>query len=347
MNKQTIKLGNKYYDAITGAQIPDQSGSPHDHDRLQNHDKKTETKVAMVSTSKPALHTVKPSQTLMRSAVKRPVPVQSRTIKVQTVAEPTVVAPKIIPKSSVTRVSQDRLVRANLTLRHEKISRFSGVMQPPSPTQFAHVPVQPAPATKPEEVPLQAPEPKRTNEPFGHDMFTNAIAAAQHHVDIKSYTAAYKRRAKHHFASMSLGVTALLVIVGFAVFLNSPQLQIHVAGIRAGVTTSGQDYSKAGFAFVGVEVEDSKRVLYLKDTQGERYKLTEQATSWGEKDMLANVASHKANGAPNYTVMKIDDQKVYHFDTGASTWIKNGTWYSLGGTANLSPEQLERLIRNV
>lgn len=343
MSRQTIKINGKHYDAITGELLVDLA-SPDDHDAQANTHKVALAKTKPTSARTVVVHQAKPSQTLMRSAVKKPV-AKSTPIHVQHAIVPQDVAVSIAPKPSVSSISHARLERAKTTVRSEHISRFghdqaAGKLA----VQFTHVPVRSAP-NKPEDIDVTAgaPQPKPTNSP--EDMFTRAIAAANHHADIKSHTRNYKKTAHRHFASMAIGASALFVIVGFASYLNSPSLQIRIAGVQAGVSTITPDFAAAGFAFTGVSTNQAKRVIGLK-TDEASYQLVQQATNWAGGQMIDEISSVSANGKPNFTTMQFGNQTVYRLSNGNVTWVKNGTWYQLNGERAISDTVVQTLVEN-
>lgn len=277
----------------------------------------------------------------MRTAVKKPA---SQPIRVQAVIDDKTsgLQHSITPKLSVTAVSPIRSDRATHTPKSEKISRFGDnhVKTTVEPV-FEHVPVKLAPET-PENTEPAAPEPKRTNTP---DMFVRAIANASHFVDIKEHHAKQRRAATRHAISMATGFAALLVIAGFATYINMPGLQIKVAGIQAGVNAMQPNFEKAGFAYNGVQASEGKRVIGLQ-SNGHQYQLLERSTNWDGKTMIGTVSSVSANGTPNYTPVQIGSDTVYRFSEKQATWVKNGTWYHLSGNAAISDMQLMALVQN-
>lgn len=323
MSTQTITIKGRCFDAVTGAVVP-----------------KSATPIAAKKDTA-AKHAPKPSSTLMRAAVKKP---SHPAIRVQTTVEDDVPEPRhiVVPKVAISSVNPSRSERAEQTKLSEKISRFGAQEQSSTVTKrFEHVPVQLAPET-PESTEPPVPEPKRTNTP---DMFVRAIASASHFVDLKEHHTKQRRAAKRHAISMATGFAALLVIAGFATYINMPSVQIRIAGIQAGVNATQPNFQKAGFAYGGVQASDGKRVIGLR-ANGGNYTLLERATNWDGETMITTVSSVNANGAPNYTTVKVGANTVYRFAPTQATWVKNGTWYHLSGTHAVTDSQLASLVKN-
>lgn len=344
MSKQTITINGKHYHAITGELLTDVA-SADDHNAHTNaHSINVNTTSVKPAAKSAALRKAKPSQTLMRSAVKKPAN-HSTVIRVQHEVEHAIASPTVAQKPSVNSIAHARLQRAQSTLRSEQISRFQNkATSKPIVAQHAHVPVQKAPE-KPDEVelPAGAPQPKPGNGP--EDMFTRAIANARHHADIKAHTKAYKQKVRRHFASLAIGASALLVIAGFTAYLNLPSLQLQFAGMQAGVSTINPNFSKAGFSYTGVSVSQSKRVIILK-TADAKYTLVQQPTNWASGQMIGHISSISASGTPNFKTLQFGDQTVYRLNNGNATWIKNGTWYQLNGDRAIGDAQLRSLVQN-
>ncbi len=345
MSRQIIKINGKHYNAVTG-ELLDSFASPDDHDAQTNTHKITVTTSLPLkkAANPPAVHPTKPSQTLMRSAVKKPV-AASTPIRVQHEISVKQAAIPITAKPSVTTVSHARLERAKTTVRSEHVSRFNHDQSPDKPAvQLTHVPVRTAP-DKPDETDAVAgaPQPKPSNGP--EDMFTRAIAAASHHADIKSHTRNYKKTAQRHFASMAIGASALFVIVGFAAYLNTPNLQIRIAGVQAGVSTVSPDFAAAGFIYTGVSASQGKRIVGLK-TDEAGYQLVQQPTNWAGGQMIDEISSVSASGKPNFKTLQFGDQTVYRLNNGNATWVKDGTWYQLNGERAISDTVLRALVQN-
>ncbi len=336
MSTPIIVIKGKKFDAITGKAITEEKP------KTVKAEVKATPKPAVKKTEATKKHTLKPSQTLMRSVVKKPT---HTPIKVQAVLDtPKTPSTIVSHKISVKSTNHSRTERAKAAVRSENISRFGTPTAKTSLTkQYAHVPVKQAPEKPEETTEPTAPTPERTNSV--DQMFLKAIENATHYADIKATSAKHLKKAKLHTANMALGVLALLVIAGFAAYTNMPSVQLKVAGIRAGVATTDPDFEKTGFAYRGVNAENDARIITL-EAQGNTYRLVERATNWDSETMISSISSVGANGAPNYTVITAGEDKIYRFSESQATWVKNGIWYEIHGDAGLTDGQLLKVMRN-
>ncbi len=287
-------------------------------------------------------HQPQRAATLVRRSVKKPSPSLKKQVQVQHQATAPAAHTVVAVKKQASHVDHVRLQRAETIPKNPQVNRFYNP-QPVQPT-FAAIPVQQAPQhhaanqapAAPPPVPLKA----------AADMFEQAIAGANHYVDLAlGKKQQFKKRARRHALSMSAGIVAVLLITAFALYQNSPGAQIKLAGMRAGVATAAPNFVASGFAYSGVTQHDSRLIYGLKNDRG-NYHLSEQTTNWDGDSMIQHVSSVSASGKPNYRGVKVGDHTVYRFDDRQATWVKDGVWYQLSGTAPLSDTELHALVTN-
>jgi hypothetical protein len=275
----------------------------------------------------------------MRTAVKKPAPGLKKQIRVQTGLQRAVPA-VITTKTSTYGIEPQRLARAHNVPRSQQISRF-GAPVPKLAITVSHVPVQPPPKVTNE--PPVTPAPQPANQPL--DMFEQALLGATHFVDLAAHKAHFRKKTRQHVASMTAGAAALLIIAGFAAYQNMPGLQLKVAGFKAGVATAHTpDFKAAGFAFNGVDSNFGRLTIGLKQA-GNNYELVQQNTNWSSSDMIQNISSIDASGAPDYETLQVGNTPVYRFSNTSATWIKDGNWYQLSG-GPLTSTQVQALVKN-
>lgn len=283
-------------------------------------------------------HQPQTTHTLMRQAVHKPGLGVKRQINVQAALQ-TKVSAMLVKKFSIGSVEPNRIIRAKDIHRSRLISRFGRETYRVAPS-VALIPVKTPPIGG---EPSLAPAPHATNKPL--DIFEQAVANANHFVDVKTHRAGLKKRARRHAVSMATGVVALVVIAGFAAYQNTPGLQLKLAGFRAGVATAHTpDFKAAGFAYRGVHTSFGKLVIGLSNA-GKQYQLTQQNTNWSNSDMIQGISSVDASGTPDYNTLQVGATSVYRFGNNSATWIKNGNWYQLSGDV-LTNNQVTSLVKN-
>ncbi len=292
-------------------------------------------------------HKQQTSSTLMRHAVTKPKPGLKKQLHAQTA-----LAGKtpnlLVKKTSAYSVTPERVVRAQATPKSQQVSRFEQRTTSFSiPVALAPVPVMPAPDEQPEGgVPTTAgaPNPAPTNKPA--DMFEHAIQNANHFVDTKVHTRAFRKKRHQQVLSIAAASLALVVIAGFATYMNSPGLQFKLASVQAGLGTQAPDFAAAGFAYGGVRTERGTLTVGLKNGDS-TLQLSQQNTNWSDTDLLREAkVGTDASGQPLYKTIDADGTTVYRFNDTSATWIKNGVWYQLSSPEPITSSQIRAVAQN-
>ncbi|MBL8121840.1 hypothetical protein JNM87_03760 [Candidatus Saccharibacteria bacterium] len=349
MGDTVLQVNGKSYDAVTGRRI-DGMIAPKKQPKATvkaapKQVTSTQSRPVHITVTRVANHT-KPhnqqrAQTLMRKAVKKPTIGLKKQLHVQSeLAHKS--SHSIVVKHSANHIDPARAHHAGQIEKHAQVHRFHSP-QPVSVT-FASVPVRHAPDDPLNNNPPAIQPPASSNNPT--DMFEQAIQNATHYVDIAANKAHFKKKARRHTVSVAAGTLALIIIGGFMTYVNTPGLQLKIAGIRAGVATNTPNFVASGFAYDGVTVDGNQRVIGLT-SGGADFALTQEATSWTTEQMIRQIASVNADGSPAYHVVKAGNDTAYRFGDGAqATWVKNGIWYQLSGNSKISDDQLRALVAN-
>ena len=342
MSQEVIRLQGKAYDAVTGALVTD---------AVKTSKKPATTHAAVTKAHASSVHhstinhvkahAAQPSHTLMRRAVKKPGQSLKRQLNVQgALTRP--LAATIAVKRSAAQIDTERLHKAQQVPKHQRVNRF-GVPTSAAALTFADIPVRQAPDNIPSNDPPVTPPPTPTNKPT--DVFEQAMHTATNFIDITAHRAHFKKVTRNHMLSAAGGTLALLLIVGFAAYQNTPGLQLKIAGFRAGIATATPDFGATGFAYNGATADHSHLVIGLKNASG-NYQLSEQKTNWSGQDMITQVSAVDASGQANYSTMQAGNNTVYRFGSTQATWVKDGIWYQVNGNQSLTDTQLKSLVQN-
>ncbi len=286
-------------------------------------------------------HQPQSSVTLVRKAVPKPTPGFKKQINVQTALKNASETNLVVKKTSVYSVTPERVLRAQAVKQSEQISRFEHSKAKTFPVSVAPIPVQPEPNNPTE---AGAPSPAPTNRPT--DMFERAIQNASHFVDTKAHTKGIRKKRHQQVLSLTAASLALLLIATFALYQNTPGLQIKLASARVGFSTQLPQLENTGFAYGDVRTENGKLTLGL--TEGNTTaQLVQQESNWSNADLLRqSQVGTDESGGPVYDVVKVGDTAVYRFNDSSATWIKNGIWYQLSSPTTLTDQQVKALAQN-
>ncbi len=232
--------------------------------------------------------------------------------------------------------------QASRTLMRSSVAKPAGHGATKSGTsvkpQYVEIPVRPAPSAHAAKVAKAVPT----------SVFEQAIAHQATAHNVRHKVQHHRKKVRHGHMQIGAGLAGLLLLAGFATYQNTPGLQLKIAGIQAGVSTaSNPQYAAAGFAFDGVKMDGSRRVVGLIDDGGNNYQLSQQRTQWEDDDMIEELGSVDRNGVPNYQVVTNEEgAQLYRFSNGTVTWIEDGVLNQLDDATNLSDGQLLSLAAN-
>ena len=301
---------------------------------------------------------VQKSQTLMRSAVRKPAPVT-----------------KVAPASQITKAhlgqSKKRQQIATEYKQNPLISHF-GDHQTVSPTvikKVGHLPVkQPAAVAKP--APRHAPPSvaqsiSKVGKTASHasvekknlvaaKMIESALATAQAHEQQPVAVHTAKRR---HRLARRLGISARAIAIsttvlagvllgGFFAIQNVPNLSMRVAATQAGFDATLPGYRPSGYSFKGPINYSPGQVIvtYKSNTDDKNFELTQRASNWNSEALLANFVLE--NKQP-YQAYEDRGRTLFIYGKSNATWVDNGIWYQIEGNSQLSTDQLIRIASSM
>jgi len=328
-----IEINGKKYDAKTGALIESAKIQP---PKVANRPQPTSGVVldGVVHKTKPNKHTTaqqshvhhthqRKTHTLMRSGLKKPVIHSKENSN----------APIAIDKSN-----HERLHRAKTTPRSQQISRFTRL-----------------PSFSKQEKPLSVAQPKTTSrkKPSPHHTaqttptikhFEQAINDAQSH--LVKYTEKSKRKL---FRSKKINTIAaslaVLLLIGFFGFQNAPNLKMRLAARDSGVASAHLPaYTPAGFGVSShINSQPGKVTIGFKSrTDNRNFTITQTASNWSSDALYANEIASK----PNKLTWQEKGKTVYVYDDSNATWVDGGILYNIDNKADLSTDQLLRIINS-
>jgi len=151
---------------------------------------------------------------------------------------------------------------------------------------------------------------------------------------------------RRHLVPAAASFSALVLMGGFLIYNSLPSLTMRVAASRAGFNASVPSYQPSGFTFDGPVSYGPGRVVikFNSNTDDRAYTITENESAWDSKSLLENFVSSEAE---NYLTFEEHGLTVYLFNDSQATWVDEGVWYTVEGSADLSSEQLLKIAASL
>lgn len=355
MGQNFVTINGKHYDAKTGrlieassvakhvpthAKQPKQNGPSLDGFSRRNNSPKP------VAPAHKVHHKTEKSKTLMRGVVKKPADTKIRANAHAVNSHHKQATPHVeLPKNHA------RVARASGIAKSALISRFgnSAVSAQKSGSHHksvAHLPVKHAPA-----ITAHHAAPLPVNQSFPNP-FASAVSSATSHEQeaprklTKRHRVARALRITPRTLSFGSFVIAGLLLGGFFVSQNIPNLAMRVAAARSGVSAGLPSYKPAGFALSGpIKYSTGKISISYRSTTDERaYQVTQSNSEWNSETLLEN---YVAVDRRPYQTYQDKGKTIYIYEDSNATWVDQGVWYQVEGKSSLNSDQLLRIANSL
>ncbi len=286
------------------------------------------------------------SQTLMRSAVSKPVKPAAEDVE----SDPSV-------KSRGSQPDISRLNRAKAIAKSASVKRF-GVISGKSQKQTTYKAVSgeviqnkaystnqstAVAVAKPVPSLISSVSHQQLERMLDHAL-TNADAhkrALSKHLAGKSIWG--KVKASPRWVSVGASTLVFLLLGGFFAWQNVPQVQLKVATLRSNIHAAIPGYTPSGFSFATpISQQDNSVLMNFKSNADptKTYAITQKPSNQTSTSLAAT--SLPANTPVQTSQVKGNTVYIYGNKNDA-VWVNNGIEFHIGGTANLNTDQLLRI----
>ncbi len=338
-NNNIIQINGKSYDATTG-NLLSHAGSSKATPKEKSVDgvHRAPRKPAHAASRHPAS-----SQTLMRSAVKKPSLSAKPHLKAQGHAESTVDLPKaeVLVNTSVQRLDNKRLQHAKKIHKSQLISRF-GTAAPAAPQPTLYSQFVEAKAASQSHLPTQHTAKSKKTKTTA-DLLEQALQNATSHeqAPVKRPKLSHAKRT----AGMGGAVLLAVIVLGVITSQNLPNAKLQMASAKAGFDASLPQYKPAGYSLGKLNYSDGVVATRFKSNSDSRsYTITQKQTTW---DSTALLDTFVKPSDPNYQAIDSGGRTVYIYGQHNATWISGGIWYQVESNGSLSDRQLVELASSL
>jgi hypothetical protein len=152
------------------------------------------------------------------------------------------------------------------------------------------------------------------------------------------------KRSKFRTFNILIVVIAVLLIVGFIIDKNMPNIDIHIASSRSGVHAEIPSYIPAGYKFQG-PIKYGQGIVTVIFTSGNNsFRVIQQNSTW---DSTSLRDSFLTTANQHYTVVEAGGRIVYLYGEADATWVNGGIWYQITDNANFSTATLLRIVTSL
>jgi hypothetical protein len=343
-NSNILEINGIRYDAKTGATI-----LAHGHANHKSAAAPLKTAVKRPTMSDVVRHPAKPatarkqnpSSTLMRSAVKKPSVTHRKHSKAQGHVDMLANKPvsSLVPKKSVNRLDDKRLVKARRIPQSKLIQHFSLVTSDSNKFMaIAPAPlINPMPAAQPAPMPNKVPakRPKTTAELLDHAL-RNATSHEQK---------PHPKTKQHRGLKITASALLLLVLAGVVISQQIPNMRMHLASAKAGFHASMPGYRPAGYSLGKLDTNGGViATTFNSNSDNRKYTLTQKTSNWDSQALRDNfVVTHDKN----YKILSSGGRTIFVYGNHDATWVNGGIWYIVQSDGALTNNQLVELASSL
>ena len=137
---------------------------------------------------------------------------------------------------------------------------------------------------------------------------------------------------KKRFALITSAAVIALVVLGYLVSVNLPDISVRVAAMRAGIEKTYPGYLPSSYRLDGLVKEENGRItMSFKNDRGQSFTLMEEKSSWDSAAVLTNYVAK--NWGASYSIAKGQGLTIYVSVSNAS-WVNGCVLYTITDETN-------------
>ena len=144
---------------------------------------------------------------------------------------------------------------------------------------------------------------------------------------------------KKHFAIGAAVAVVFLVVAGYLVSVNLPDISVRVAAMHTGIDKAYPSYVPSSYRLDGLVKEENGRItMAFKNDRDQKFTLMEEKSSWDSSAVLTNYVTK--NWGASYSIAKGQGLTIYVSGSNAA-WVNGGVFYVINDeTGTLSSNDL-------
>ena len=137
---------------------------------------------------------------------------------------------------------------------------------------------------------------------------------------------------KKHFTMIASMAAITLVILGYLVSVNLPDISVRVVAMHTGIEKAYPSYVPASYRLDGLVKEENGRItMAFKNDRDQKFTLMEEKSSWDSSAVLTNYVAK--NWGASYSIAKGQGLTIYVSGSNA-VWVNGGVFYMISDETN-------------
>lgn len=358
MSKNIVELNGNTYDVRTGKMISSARPTPMQPQmdiakpaKRQVDSYRQDRRLASqpVSKSMPAPPRTKKSQTLMRTAVQKPQPVNND----DSAAGPQ--AQKRQTPSHHSRFERAKKIAKSAAIKKFHLTSQESANNSQQQTVVTNQPIQKQQntqlATQTNQIPTSNQKSPSSNQQQSQNRLEAAVAEATSHeqtfeegenIITRTLT---RLRAIPVKVRYGFAVVVAIFALGTAGYLFAPRASVQLAANRSGVAASLPAYRPAGFTLNrSVDYSPGQVTLQFDSlTDNRNFRIHKASTDWTSEALRANFVEERGL----YQTVENRGNTVFIYNGTNATWVDGGIWYTIEGASSLNSNQLLRIAESL
>jgi hypothetical protein len=154
------------------------------------------------------------------------------------------------------------------------------------------------------------------------------------------------KRNKKYVNIFTIGA-AVLIIVGFIIYLNMPNISVRVASMQAGIDATFPEYHPDGYSLSGpVSYSNGEVTINFHENSGNSKFVIKQSKSPLDSSALKIQVDNDSNHQTSES--QEGGLTIYTYnDNNNADWVNGGILYSISGDAKLSSNQIRQIATSL
>lgn len=148
---------------------------------------------------------------------------------------------------------------------------------------------------------------------------------------------------KQHLSLIAASL-AVIILGGYLTYLNLPNISLRIAASRAGINASYPEYQPKGYSLKKLANFENDQVVIEYQNNDKLLKLSQQASQWDSKTVLENLVKKQAGEV--YQTNQTKGLTIYIYNNQA-TWINGGILYNLSINDSISTDQIHKIATSL